>query len=75
MRLLFDENLPKSLVKRLADDFPGSVSAEFLGLSNKPDDVLWAAARDQHLIVVSKDKGLVDRLLRYGPPPNSFPCM
>jgi hypothetical protein len=54
-RLLCDENVAPSLVKRLADRFPGSVHVRDVGLAKADDETIWQYARDGDYLVVTKD--------------------
>ena len=69
MKLLFDENLPASLVRRLADVFPGSRYVRDVGLKATDDALIWAYAKTNGCIVVSKDSDYADRSVLYGHPP------
>ncbi len=69
MKLLFDETLPASFVRRLADVFPGSIHVRDVGLQASDDALIWAYAKTNGCIVVSKDSGYADRSVLYGPPP------
>lgn len=55
MRLLFDENLSPRLVRPLADLYPDSAHVHALGLGAVADAAVWAYAREQGLVIVSKD--------------------
>jgi predicted nuclease of predicted toxin-antitoxin system len=44
MKLLFDQNLPRTVVGRLSGLFPGSVHVSELGLADSDDEVLWVRA-------------------------------
>ena len=41
MKLLFDQNLSPSLVKRLTDSFPDSSHTELAGLAQNDDRSIW----------------------------------
>ena len=65
MRLLIDENLPATL----ADLFPvESYHATRFG-RNPSDQELWKAAREQDLVILTRDTDFFDRLMIEGPPP------
>ena len=68
-RLLFDENLSPRLVGLLAEDFPGSVHADEVGLHGRPDAEVWAYARDRDLMLVSKDNDFRQLSFLHGAPP------
>jgi predicted nuclease of predicted toxin-antitoxin system len=69
MRFLFDENLPRSLVSRLSDIHPDSLSVLDLGLAGCSDHDIWAEAKSRGLAIATKDSDFVDRLFLDGPPP------
>ena len=69
MKLLFDENLPFSLVRRLADVFPESRHVRDVGLKATDDALTWEYAKTNGCIVVSKDSDYADRSVLYGHPP------
>jgi len=69
VRLLFDENLSHQLVRLLADLFPQSVHVRDVGLKSADDPVVWQYAKDNHLIIVSKDSDLHQRSFVLGHPP------
>jgi len=55
MRLLFDQNVSPALVERLAEVFPDSVHVSTVGLDRAFDRAIWEHAREQGLIIVTKD--------------------
>ena len=69
MKLLFDENLSHKLVRRLADIFPYSVHVRDIGLKAADDPVVWEYARDNDLMIVSKDSDMHQRSFVFGHPP------
>ncbi|MEE9282191.1 MAG: DUF5615 family PIN-like protein [Myxococcota bacterium] len=69
MRLLFDHNLAPSLVRRLAQEYPGSAHTFDLGLERADDREIWTYARDQGFAIVSKDSDFHQMSVREGPPP------
>ncbi len=69
MRLLFDENLSPQLVRRLADVFPGCVHVRDCGLKAVADDAVWRHAREQGLVIVSKDEDFRHLSFLQGAPP------
>ncbi len=68
MRLLFDENLSPTLVKRTAD-FATSQHAREVGLLGADDLVVWRWAKAGGYAIVSKDIDFTDLAVRMGPPP------
>jgi predicted nuclease of predicted toxin-antitoxin system len=69
VKLLFDQNLSPKLASRLADLFPGSSHVMTLGLDSASDDEIWAHARDQGYVIVSKDADYDDMAVVRGFPP------
>lgn len=69
MKLLLDQNLSPLLVDRLKDVFPGSVHVRDAGLSAADDLAVWTYARDNGLVIVSKDSDFHDRGVLAGSPP------
>jgi len=65
MRFLIDENLPHQLGQILRIN-----SLHATRLSEQPTDTeLWNYAKDNDLIILTKDTDFFDRLLLNGPPP------
>jgi hypothetical protein len=62
MKLLFDHNLPPSLVVRLADLFPQSQHVFPLGLDRANDLEIREYARQNGLLIVTKDVDFSDLL-------------
>jgi predicted nuclease of predicted toxin-antitoxin system len=58
MRLLFDENLSHKLVRLLADLFPDSIHVRDVGLKAAGDPVVWEFAKNNDLMIVSKDSDM-----------------
>ena len=69
MKLLFDENLSPRLVRELSSHWPGSTHVELLGMRAASDEAIWTHARDNDLIIVSKDDDFRGLALVRGPPP------
>jgi predicted nuclease of predicted toxin-antitoxin system len=69
VRLLFDENLSHQLARLLADIFPQSLHVRDVGLKSADDAVVWQYAKENHLIIVSKDSDLHQRSFVIGHPP------
>ena len=69
MKLLFDENLSHKLVRLLADLFPDSVHIREVGLKAADDPVVWEYAKDNELMIVSKDSDMHQRSFVLGYPP------
>lgn len=69
MKLLFDENLSPKLPKLVATLFPGSSHVRDHDLKGRSDEEVWAFARDNGCILVSKDSDFFQRSMLYGYPP------
>ncbi len=68
-RLLFDENLAPSLVRRLATIYPTSAHVRDLGLERQPDEVLWQRAATEGFVLVTKDDDFRQWSFLRGAPP------
>ena len=71
MKLLFDENLSRSLVNRLQDLFPGSDHVVLMGLEHAGDSDIFRHARDNDFVIVTKDSDF-NELLSVD---SSIPCL
>jgi predicted nuclease of predicted toxin-antitoxin system len=69
MKLLFDENLSHKLVRRLADIFPDSTHVRDVGMKAADDPLVWEYARNNGLMIVSKDSDMHQRSFVFGQPP------
>jgi len=69
MKLLFDHNLPPSLVKRLSDLFPLSEHVFTLGLDRVSDSEIREYAQREAFMVVTKDADFSDLCILRGFPP------
>jgi len=69
MKLLFDENLSPRLVVLLTDIFPDSVHVREVGLQAADDLAVWTYARDNGLVICSKDSDMHQRSFLFGYPP------
>jgi predicted nuclease of predicted toxin-antitoxin system len=67
--LIFDENLAARLVAALADTYPGSRHVANVGLLGAPDLAIWQHARDNGLVLVTKDEDFHRLSVLFGPPP------
>ena len=61
MKLLFDENLSDKLAWLLEDLFPNSTHVRAVGLEAADDPLVWEYAKDNGLILVSKDADMHQR--------------
>lgn len=69
MKLLFDQNLPPQLVRRLDDLYPNSTHVREIGLRDAKDTEIWNYAQQNGFVIVSKDSDFQQRSLLYGHPP------
>jgi predicted nuclease of predicted toxin-antitoxin system len=69
MKLLFDENLSPKLPNRLSDLFPNSLHVRDVGMKATIDPIVWDYAKDNNLMIVSKDADMHDLSLVFGSPP------
>jgi predicted nuclease of predicted toxin-antitoxin system len=69
VKLLFDQNLSHKLVRRLADLFPDCVHVRDVGLKAVGDPLVWEYAKNNGLMIVSKDSDFHQRSFLYGFPP------
>ena len=69
MKLLFDHNLPPSLVPRLRDLFPHSEHVFSLGLDRASDLEIREFAKREALLIVTKDADFSDLCVLKGFPP------
>ena len=69
MKLLFDQNLSRRLVGRLASVFPGSAHVVDVGLESSSDEQIWSYAGAEDYAVVSKDSDFRQLAFLHGPPP------
>ncbi|MEL6554001.1 MAG: DUF5615 family PIN-like protein [Cyanobacteria bacterium J06621_11] len=69
MKLLLDENLSHKLAQRLADLFPGSLHVRDINMKATVDQIVWDYAKNNDLIIVSKDADMHDLSLALGKPP------
>jgi predicted nuclease of predicted toxin-antitoxin system len=69
MKLLFDENLSSKLPNRLSDLFPNSLHVRDVGMKATIDPIVWDYAKENNLMIVSKDADMHDLSLVLGNPP------
>jgi len=68
-QLLFDQNLSPRLVDLLTDAYPGSVHVGAVGLERANDVEVWAFARREGLVLVSRDADFPELAAARGHPP------
>lgn len=69
MRLLLDENLSESLLRRLADAFPESAHVRAALGDGAADERVWQFARDRGYILVTLDEDFERLSIARGAPP------
>ncbi len=69
MKLLFDENLSPKLSIRLGDLFLNSLHVRDVGMEATIDPIVWDYAKNNDLMIVSKDADMHDLSLVLGSPP------
>ena len=69
MKLLFDENLSRRLVARLADLFPASAHVAHEGLLQASDRWVWEHAKENQFTIVTADADFYELAITMGPPP------
>lgn len=69
MKLLFDQNLSRRLVGRLASTFPESAHVAEIGLDQATDEQIWTHAAAHGFVVASKDADFRQLAFLHGPPP------
>jgi predicted nuclease of predicted toxin-antitoxin system len=69
VKLLFDENLSRKLVPKLAALFPGSSHVALEGLRGTGDAAVWEFAKANGFVIVTADADFYEMVTTYGPPP------
>ncbi|HRK22300.1 MAG TPA: DUF5615 family PIN-like protein [Fimbriimonadaceae bacterium] len=69
MKLLLDQNLPRSLCRSLRLSGVSWLHVANEGLDKSIDRDVWVAAREGGFVIVSKDRDFADMSVLYGPPP------
>ena len=69
MKLLLHENLSRRLVVPLSAPCPGTTHVVFAGLERASDEQVWAYARDQGFVIVTKDDDFSALAALRGRPP------
>jgi predicted nuclease of predicted toxin-antitoxin system len=69
MKLLFDQNLAPRLVRSLADIYPDSLHVRDTGMAEATDKEVWEYAKQNDLIIVSKDNDFQQLSILFGSPP------
>jgi len=66
---LFDENLSRKLVVRLAELYPESAHVVEFDLLESPDREIWELANTSGFVIVSTDSDFYELATTIGPPP------
>jgi predicted nuclease of predicted toxin-antitoxin system len=69
LKLLFDRNLSRKLVTRLADIFPNASHVQLHGLAEKTDTEVWDFAKLNDFCIVTQDADFTERSRLYTSPP------
>ncbi len=69
MKLLFDENLSRKLVVRLAELYPASAHVVEFDLLESPNREIWELAKARDFVIVSTDSDFYELATTVGPPP------
>lgn len=69
MKLLFDENLARGLVNRLAAIFPDAQHVSGIGRERASDREVWDYARESGYTIISKDSDFNQLSFLHGAPP------
>ncbi len=69
MKLLFDQNLSRKLVTRLAEIYPDSSHVQFHNLEEKTDTEIWEFAKVNDFCIVTQDADFAEKSHLYGSPP------
>jgi predicted nuclease of predicted toxin-antitoxin system len=69
LKLLFDQNLSRKLVARLADIFPDSSHIQFHEMAEANDTDIWEFAKNNNFCIVTQDADFAEKSRLYGSPP------
>jgi predicted nuclease of predicted toxin-antitoxin system len=69
VKLLFDENLSRKLVGRLAELYPESAHVAEFDLLESADREIWEFAKSGNFVIVSTDADFYELATTIGPPP------
>jgi len=69
MKLLLDENLSRRILRDIERMFPGSAHVKDHDLITGSDEAIWAFAKSNGFVLVSKDSDFHQRSLVFGAPP------
>jgi predicted nuclease of predicted toxin-antitoxin system len=69
VKLLVDQNLPRSLATHFSGEFPPSIHVASAGLDHSTDEVIWAHALDNGFAIITKDSDYQQMSFLRGHPP------
>ena len=69
MKMLFDQNISRRLVREMDVAFPGSQHVADVKLMTEDDEIVWKYAADHGFAIISKDSDFFHRALLRGHPP------
>ena len=69
MKLLFDQNVPRSLISTVEGVFPGSTHVALIDLDKASDKAIFDFARLEGFTIVSKDSDFRQLSFVHGAPP------
>ena len=69
MKLLFDQNLSRRLLRDIDAAFSGSQHVADVNLTTEDDAIVWKFAADHDFVIISKDSDFFHRALLRGHPP------
>jgi predicted nuclease of predicted toxin-antitoxin system len=69
VKALLDQNLSFRLVEVMLSRFPGSLHVRDVGLTGDDDERIWAVAKSEGFVIVTKDNDFLSRALVRGHPP------
>lgn len=70
MKLLLDENLSRRIVPFLQNAYPGSTQVVLVGMERASDAAVWAYAKQNGFVIVTKDSDYYDMSPLRGAPPH-----
>jgi predicted nuclease of predicted toxin-antitoxin system len=69
VKALLDQKVSFRLVEVLLPRFPGSCHVRDVGLAGEDDERIWALAKAEEFVIVTKDNDFLARALVRGHPP------
>jgi len=69
VKMLFDQNISRRLVREMDVAFPGSQHVADVKLMTEDDEIVWKYAADHGFAIISKDSDFFHRALLRGHPP------